>query len=86
MGQHVMDPKIPSCQEEQPQMMGGLCQDKSYFEGAQILESYQDPQYNQLRYKVRLANGDIISLTRIEAFMYIPQQMNSFIDQGIQMR
>ena len=82
----AMDPNLYSYQEEQPQMMGGLCQDKSYFDGAQILGAEQDPQYNQLRYKVRLANGNIISLTRIEAFMYIPQQMNSFIDQGIQMR
>ena len=86
MGQPVMNPKIPSCQEEQPQMISGLCQDKSQFEGAQILGVDQDPQYNQLRYKVKLANGNIISLTRIEAFLYISQQLNSFLDQGIQMR
>ena len=82
----AMDPNPYSYQEEQPQMMGSLYQDKSYFEGAVILGAEQDAQYNQVRYKVRLANGSIISLTRIEAFMYIPQQMNNFVQQEIQIR
>ena len=86
MMQQQMDPNLYQYHEEPLQMMGGLHQDKSCYDGAVILGAEQDAQYNQLRYKVRLSNGSVVSLTRIEAFMYIPQQMNSYIEQGIQMR
>ena len=59
-----------------------LYQDKSYFVGAKIIDSEHDPEDNQLKYKVRLGNGNIISLTKAEAFKYIPKQMVLFIEYG----
>ena len=51
------------------------------FENAKIIGYEPDPSGSPKVFKLRLGNGSIVSISRLDAFMKMPQTINSYLEE-----